>query len=247
MAEWPSHLLPSLANLESLDHHDIHQVNFNHAQSAELLAGVHTQLQTAITALNDDDEVTRIFFIVCAGENDISSGQPVDTTIQAFESFLHSLFNETRAACSTKPHLIFFGPKLEPWLDDDLESRKKYFQMSERMLRSCLEIEMVCVAGEDGDDHHHDHRHDGCDDVRQNITYIDCLTMFCGDNNDLRSGILSGNTKADKTYFNDDGLHLNDAGYEIWKEELEIILTQLICNEECSQSLDRSIGKSIEL
>ena len=239
MSKWPSALLPSLNNnikdIKSKcttssennknDDEPIHQVIFsNYSRSGDLLSNVpNSQLPQAIAELkSDQDDKSKstkikkkqmIFLVACAGENDISSGQPIDTIIQSFNTFIHSVFtkfinNQTKFS-GPYLHLIFFGPKLEPWLDEDMESRKLYYQLSERMLRVCASM--------------------------QNVTYIDCLTMFCShvgdkdtDKMSLRSGILSGKTKADKNYFSADGLHLNIKGYEVWKEKLEMILTLLM-------------------
>ena len=249
MAKWPSNLLPSLTTKEDLEHHRIHQVNFNHSQSGALLSNVHTQLPKAMRELGEENNKSkRIFFIACAGENDISSGQPIDTVIQSFTSFMQSIFKET--TCATRPHLIFFGPKLEPWLDDDIGSRKLYYQLSQRMLRSCIDLNSTVTEdhnNHESHDHSHDHadhlchQHINCNSDGRNITYIDCLTMFCERGEELRTGILSGEMKADPKYFDADGLHLNEEGYAKWKEELESVLSHLICNETCGESLDRSL------
>lgn len=52
-----------------------------------------------------------------------------------------------------------------------------------------------------------------------------------GNNNhfvNIYSSMLNGNGKPSPEYFEDDGLHLNPAGYAVWKE---IILSQIISNK----------------
>ena len=55
----------------------------------------------------------------------------------------------------------------------------------------------------------------------QKLKFIDCLTLFCGETKDVPGALYGGKAVADDKYFKDDGLHLNDEGYKLWKDLLE--------------------------
>jgi lysophospholipase L1-like esterase len=102
-------------------------------------------------------------------------------------------------------HILVLGPKFEPWLNDDAKSRKQYFKLHKGLQRRC--------------------------DGKINVTYLDCLTMFCGSTSALLKGAtLGGQAKADPQFFADDELHLNDNGYDVWKVLIENELSKLAHN-----------------
>ena len=101
--------------------------------------------------------------------------------------------------------LVFFGPKFEPWLQDHPTSRKVYVKLSKSMRRAC-------------DRHLH----------REDIKFIDCLTMFCGDSATVPGAVLGGKAVPVKDFFDSDGLHLSDAGYLVWRDEVNCVLEHII-------------------
>ena len=184
-----------------------------------------------------------LFFIACAGENDLSSGFPVDTVINSFHKLVDSIFSESH--CHGQPYLIFFGPKLEPWLNDNdnEEMRKLYYQLNERLAVASLECAKNVTMGHSlrqGRNHH-------CHSDGKNVYFIDSLTRFCGPSASEKGSVLSGKAKAETKYFDDDGLHLNENGYKVWKEELGSLLVRILCSERCNTSLNMSHGKKIIL
>ena len=242
ISRWPADLLPSLSDHPALEHHNINQTIYNeHCKSGALLQQTADQVKRYIkdfknSALNDKHSL--VFFIACAGENDLSNGFSVDTIVASFQKLCDTIFAES--SCASRPYLIFFGPKLEPWLDEDSKARRSYYQLSERLAETCLRFSVDITQGQD-----HDQGHCHCDG--KNITYVDCLTIFCGESANESGAVLSGKAKAETKYFDNDGLHLNEVGYKIWKDKLEIILSQIICSERCINSLDMSHGMKIEL
>lgn len=130
--------------------------------------------------------------VVCAGENDIGNGLNLDETLVSFTKLLNLLQS------TPHHHLIFLGPKLEPWLNDDPKSRKIYVKLSKAMKKAS-------------------ERHPN----KNMIWFIDCLTMFCGETGNLPGAVLGGLAKAKPQYFSDDQLHLSQLGYMIWKQEVE--------------------------
>jgi lysophospholipase L1-like esterase len=99
-------------------------------------------------------------------------------------------------------HLVLLGPKLEPWLEDDPLSRKHYVKLSKGLRRRC--------------------------EGHENVTYLDCLTLFCGESANQPGALLGGKAKADPKYFDADKLHLSEEGYQLWKQVIEDVLTKLM-------------------
>ncbi|KAL7456783.1 hypothetical protein ACHAWC_008252 [Mediolabrus comicus] len=95
-----------------------------------------------------------LIFVACAGENDVSSGQSIDKIQHSFTSFLEELFRVGRSATdelniNNNKHLIFFGPKLEPWLTNDHTSRKQYNKLStalQRAIRKSSVVSSRCIV-----------------------------------------------------------------------------------------------------
>jgi lysophospholipase L1-like esterase len=157
---------------------------------------------------------TTLIFVACAGENDVSSGQSIDKIQHSFTSFLEELFRVGRATDETniynKKHLIFFGPKFEPWLTNDHTSRKQYNKLSTALQRA---VRKSSVSSSHS----------------QNIVYVDCLTMFCtSESKDVPGAVHGGRAIPDCRYFDSDELHLNDLGYDIWKEILDEKIQRII-------------------
>ena len=132
--------------------------------------------------------------IFCAGENDVGSGIEIQKSLDAIDRLLNKTFH----------HLIFLGPKFEPWQNDDLASRKQYTKLSKGLRRRC--------------------------EGKSNVTFVDCLAMFCGDTANLPA-ILGGKAKADAKFFNKDQLHLSHEGYRKWKQVVARVV------EHCEQGL----------
>ena len=128
-------------------------------------------------------------FVVCAGENDIDS-------VPLWES--EASFRDLVKRC-VGSHLIFLGPKLEPWLQDDTSSRKKYFQMATAFqtdLKDC-----------------------------PHATFVNCLTEFCNEGKDEPGAVFKA--KPDPKFFDGDQLHLSDEGYRKWKLIVEDEILQI--------------------
>jgi len=150
----------------------------------------------------DDTNITvdDNILICCAGENDISTGRSIDQTLETFRAVLDALFP------SSEPDLklIFIGPKFEPWLINDNTSRKQYTKLNNGLHRAIRK--------------HH---------AKDQITYIDCLTLFCTEETANVPGAIHSKAIPDDRYFDKDGLHLNDMGYEKWKQIIEQKLMEI--------------------
>lgn len=243
IARWPESQFPSLSNNPVLKQRNYKQVISNYSQNGALLANIPSQVKRAyedeLITIESNKNYSCTIFIACAGENDLSAGFNVDSVMSSFHKLVDSIFSDKSSSlCQSRPHyLIFFGPKLEPWIDSyddkghdttDTIMRKSYYQLSERMtLASTIKSK---------------------DDM--NIAFIDCLTLFCdvdSASNDKGAAVLSGRYKALSKYFDHDGLHLNEEGYKVWKKALDLQLSQLLCKERCNDSLDMSRGKNMLL
>jgi len=151
-----------------------------------------------------------IILVVCAGENDIGSGIPLFESERSFRLLLEAVLASPGGVIS---HLIFLGPKIEPWLKDDPDSRKRYIQMSRAFHRQCANAASS------------NNNSDTCRAIR--ISYIDCLTMFCDDASaDQPGALFGGKAAADPIFFSSDQLHLSEKGYVIWKREVENAATK---------------------
>jgi lysophospholipase L1-like esterase len=149
---------------------------------------------------------TNLIVIGCAGENDIGDGIFLDKTINAMKDFIDAIFvDHHKGQSSCRRHLIFLGPKFEPWLDDDPSYKKKYTKLS-RALQKCCET----------------HAH------TEFIYFVDCITMFCGDTANIPGAVLGGKAKADYKYFCSDKLHLSSHGYRIWEQEIGKCIQKIV-------------------
>jgi lysophospholipase L1-like esterase len=161
------------------------------------------------------------FVVVCGGENDIGSGVPLRSSQVTFQSLL-DLFYETNIELSSRSnhhhhgdtpslypsraavHLIFLGPKFEPWLQNDPASRRSYVQMS-------ITFEQLCQQKK-----------------TDYIHYVDCLTMFCGNSKNQPGALYGGTAIPESIYFHSDQLHLSEAGYAKWKSILEDQISMIL-------------------
>jgi lysophospholipase L1-like esterase len=141
-----------------------------------------------------------LFLVACAGENDIGEGILLAKSERAFERLLEITFNRP---APENVRLIFLGPKFEPWLQDDPDARKQYIRMSLAFTRCCKDHSMS-----------------------RNISFIDCLTMFCGESGQQPGAVHGGRAVAEQRYFQSDQLHLSNDGYRIWKEVVEECILQ---------------------
>lgn len=139
-----------------------------------------------------------LLFVLCAGENDVDMGISLDSTIRAMEDMLASIVEDSGLPVK---HVLILGPKFEPWQQDDPASKKKYSKLSRSMDRACQRRSS------------HGSHHP--------ISFLDSLTLFCGDSASKPGAALMGKAQADPTYFASDQLHLSPEGYEIWKDEIE--------------------------
>mmetsp|Transcript_18725 Transcript_18725/g.30673 ORF Transcript_18725/g.30673 Transcript_18725/m.30673 type:complete len:212 (-) Transcript_18725:194-829(-) len=194
VSRWPSSLYPG-------------ERCVNIAKGGAVISDMQCQLNDWRDFDERDDE-SNTLFVACAGENDVSSGQPIDRIQTAFASFLVELFGHKQIITQQQSkHLIFFGPKFEPWLTEDYASRKQYTKLSNALQRTIRKIQVS---------------------LKENIVYVDCLTMFCtNETKDIPGAIHGGRALPNRTYFDSDELHLSEQGYKVWrdivKEEIERI------------------------
>lgn len=162
-----------------------------------------------------------LIVIACAGENDLGHGLSVDNIIETFDEFIRTVLNRSSSSSASikqleistvtpkapsmnvpKTYLFFLGPKLEPWLQDDPNSRKEYVKLSQKMQKKVDELSTSISS----------HSH---------AVFLDCLTMFCGASSSLPGAIYGGRAIAEVKYFDEDKLHLNESGYTVWKNLVE--------------------------
>lgn len=153
-------------------------------------------------ALKDTQQAETIVLVACAGENDIGNGLSLDDTLLAFQELIRVFFRDND---DRRRRLLFLGPKLEPWLDNDPASRKQYVKLSRALQRACFKHKRV-----------------------EEIIYVDCLTMFCGESGNGPGATLGGQAKAEPNYFDSDQLHLSYEGYQVWKGVVENHLSKII-------------------
>ena len=169
---------------------------------------------------DSQDQHQRHIIVACAGENDIANGLSLDSSTTALEDFLDIILEESNNQCdninSNEYHVIFLGPKFEPWLDDDGCSsyKKLYGKMSRNFERICTNHPM--------NQNQNNTATTTDTTTRTSIHYIDCITMFCTKETcNMPGAILGGKAKANYKYFQSDKLHLSQYGYKIWKKTIE--------------------------
>jgi lysophospholipase L1-like esterase len=220
---WPKELLPCVQGICEENHSVVVR-----GQSGATLNETIPLLRTVLEEYSSSQQPQgrrqrRIILVACAGENDIGNGMVLDSTLSALHEFLNMVHAFVTAECSsTKPqeqqvtngtvshHVIFLGPKFEPWLEEDLSYKKKYSKMSRAFQRCC---DKHCM-----------------NEQYENLHYVDCLTMFYGDSATVPGAVLGGKAKAEFKYFEGDRLHLSTAGYQIWKQVVEQVIETQILN-----------------
>jgi lysophospholipase L1-like esterase len=230
IARWPISLLPNITTATGTgnigNHHNSNVLVSGH--SGMTLNQILPHVQDTITKLLQCDSSctnsTDKFVVVCGGENDIGSGIPLNTSKLAFQSLL-DLVHTTNVELSKRSrskqqhllHLIFLGPKFEPWLRDDNATRKSYIQMSVTFEQLCHQQRKKDVSF--------------CTLNTEYIHYMDCLTMFCGEFTRNQPGALYGGAaNAEPIYFHADQLHLSEDGYAIWKSNIEDQISMILSN-----------------
>lgn len=187
---WPKALLPDVADatFEVSGH--------SGATLGEILPAIE-KVKSKLHHLGSSRD--ELIIIVCAGENDIVNGIPQDQIEKSFSQLLRIVFDQKSG---TTAQLIFLGPKFEPWMGDDLQSRNAYVKLSKA-------LEKLCITAPDA----------------ASIKYLDCLTMFCGETAKKPGALLGGKAVAQDVYFEQDKLHLSNEGYLLWKQVIERNLT----------------------
>lgn len=191
ISRWPPDLVPTLSASN-----EVVAVKIR-GQSGATLEQVLPLLKTELEEASKK-KILSLTVVFCAGENDIGQNIRLDETLISFRKLLDMLSSD-----STIPgkHLMVLGPKFEPWLECDAACRKQYFKLSNAMERACRK---------------HNFSGDCC-----KITFVDCLTMFCGDSAKQPGAVLGGKAIPEKKYFDHDLLHLSREGYQIWREVIE--------------------------
>jgi hypothetical protein len=219
IAQWPSELLPSIRSF--VDGNISRPIVSGHpgATLEQVLPRVNETLDQLLDPSSSTHTDATLFFIVCAGENDIGNEFPLSRTETAFRALL-DLFTTAVSMKNAPEHgniqslcLIFLGPKFEPWLVDDMEARKSYVRMSQSFERIC------------GDVHKNGEQHP---QVSCKIHYIDCLTMFCGASSRQPGAVLGGQAIPQSQYFDTDQIHLCGEGYKIWQAVVEANIQQTL-------------------
>lgn len=191
---WPSEVLPTLDGAVPVA-----------AVSGHSGASLSETLPHLRKVLENHGSIQKLMIVACAGENDIGDGISLDNSLIALRQFLDAIFSNDEKVPSFKHHLIFLGPKFEPWLEDDPSYKKAYSKMSRAFSRCC-------------------EKHENADQIQ----FIDCLTMFCGDTATIPGAVLAGRAKADYKYFAADKLHLSIHGYTVWQQVVQERITEII-------------------
>lgn len=229
-ARWPRHLLPQVLPVSPHDHDNsaISQVTtFHYAENGATMQSLAAQIKRAKKEVSSPSFDATVF-IACAGENDISTtastpSSLLDRILEQFESAVRCIFSSTaKKQMFNNPHVIFIGPKVEPWMEqDELDARMCYFQLSER-LRSAISKLSSCPTIMNSDDTTRNNSY-------HSIYFLDSLTLFCGETRN--QSVVGGQAIAERKYFHEDGLHLSHNGYEIWKKQVGDILHDIAFGE----------------
>ena len=193
ISRWPSELFPSLPSAAcSVVRNG--QSGSVLDETIELVSETVRDIATTEIEATEENapKTKRIIIVLCSGENDIGQGYSIDKMIRSFERVVDKCFEFDGII-----KVIYLGPKIEPWLTNDPSSRKQYVKLSKSLQRAT-------------------ERHNR----KVDIHYVDCLLMFCGESANI-PGAVTAKAKAEERYFHNDGLHLSDDGYSIWKEVIE--------------------------
>jgi len=201
----------------------------NVSRYGALFGDVRAQIQNAQDQLQLRRSST-VVFLVCAGENDVSSGVSMEQVVSSFEQTVTQIYGRTKqntldaAATATYHHLVLLiGPKLEQWLSGDRASRKRYVTLNRTLRRSCRRLQQELDNGGTTTSTNGENRNDNSGSsttIGRHIAYLDCLTTFCCDPQPQPMAANRGGIP-DKRYFEEDGLHLSLRGYGILKGLVE--------------------------
>ena len=144
ISRWPTELFPSWSGGVDKEHDVVCPVQVHGCSGATLEQVVMDQFLPLIVNINNNNNIghgrgrcacceedtnAMIVIVCCAGENDVGNGIDVETSLRAFDTLLEH--------DQSYHHLIFLGPKFEPWLEDDIESRRHYIKLSKGFRRRC--------------------------------------------------------------------------------------------------------------
>lgn len=216
ISRWPPSLYPKYCKINNNVKFDVVNLGQSGGVLSDLLPQLHqwqTEQRTR-TGIKSSENIH--IFVACAGENDLGSGRSVDGLLNTFRSFLDELFPDSQLQQKhveeTKNFLLFLGPKFEPWLSEDSSSRKQYAKLSNALQRTIRKHSAF-----------HTHR----------MTYIDSITTFCTkETSQVPGAIHGGRAIPDVQFFDRDGLHLNEKGYQIWNHMIEEELCKIMDREE---------------
>lgn len=204
ISRWPPSLHPS----PPLVHSKISNYSKGGAELADILHQIDqwkiqikdgSNIEPPPSTTTRNAAAARDLFLCCVGENDIGGGRSMDQILETFRAVLDGFFPQEKSKHLHNPRMVFLGPKYEPWLTHDNSNRKQYTKLNNGFQRAIRK--------------HH---------ASAQIIYIDCLTMFCTKETATVPGaIYGGKAMPNSEYFDPDGLHLNDAGYRMWKKIVE--------------------------
>jgi len=210
ISRWPSDLYPSGGTNDDVCLHAQSGVTLE--QSLPLLNKLLLDEQEK----EEQDEPHKLVVVFCAGENDISHNIQLDDTLRHFKTLLDTLFpeedndnNNQNINNKSSRHLIVLGPKFEPWLENDHDTRMLYFKMTTMMDHWCIKFT--------------ESREKQWDKVNaaHTIMFVNCLTMFCGQSATEPGAVLADKAFPQVNLFDKDQLHLSREGYQIWKQVVE--------------------------
>jgi lysophospholipase L1-like esterase len=192
MARWPQDLYPTTGTVLNLGRNGA-----TLATTRQRLAQPNFFPEATIQHKQEQDAAT-LFFVVCVGENDLGSGissLELLSLEKEMDELLRLLLSSSPSP-ATGPHekqrvsVLFLGPKLEPWLTNDMDARQAYWRLSQLQEQTCRQYE--------------------------NVRFVDCVTLFCtADTANVAGARLAGR---DPQYFDaTDSLHLSRDGYAVWQ------------------------------
>lgn len=218
VARWPEDLWPTLpSNRKDVTRRPGTEI---FGQSGATLQEVLPLLESLLEEKCKPSSITETLTVIfCAGENDIGQNVRLDETLINFQKLLEMMAPlpqikpPKKATKDVKRHLIVLGPKFEPWLEYDANCRKQYAKLSMAMERACKKH---VLAMQDARPERTAHF--------QQVSFVDCLVMFCGKSGKQPGATLGGKAMPDKGYFDHDLLHLSRRGYQLWKEVTERLM-----------------------
>ena len=195
ISQWPEALFPTVADSEV-------SVSGHSGATLEQCLPFVGDTVRQVYQKESKQSPKRIVVVFLAGENDIMNGIPLLKSEESLKVLLGTISELEQSYADCTFTLIVLGPKFEPWLADDLGSRKSYGNMSRAFYRCCKEYNDATTSG-------------------AAVTFVDCLTLFCGESTNLPGAVLGGKANPEKKYFDDDKMHLSDEGYLRLKKVVE--------------------------